>query len=124
MRWVIEYANGKVIKENESSLDFTFFKTVYFEWNSNRCGFRDNGIFFINNTIYDFKIDVINKKLVPIVNKTGGLVFGFNGCDNKIISWNIGYKLGEETYLFRIYPNGNIDFCAEKDKNKKIIRMC
>lgn len=125
MNWIIEKWDGKILEEGKSKFIPESFKRIYFSWPGHGCGFMQDGKFFADNTVYDFKIDIEDAILKPFQNKTGMLHIPSN--KNSIVSWNIGYELikdlSYEKYFVSIYPTGQITFSAEKNGDKKNIKL-
>lgn len=123
MKWIIECQNGIVFKEGLTPFETTNFKRIYFENKGHGYGFTQDGKFFVDKTIYDFKIDISRGTITPFQNKTGLLEFGVQHYDNRIFSWNVGYELCNEKYFLSILSDGGVTFTAEKDGRKRNVRL-
>lgn len=117
MKWIIE--KDKIYEEGKHDFKSNMhnFTKIYFLWGNNKCGFLNDGRFFFNNIVYDFKINIAN--IIPFQSKL--CKFDFN--TNKIISWNIGYFNNNEKYYVSIFNDNSIIFTAIKDDKKKVMKL-
>lgn len=129
MKWIIEFFNGKQFIEGKDNWDVSniyAIKRIYFKNKNNIFGFYVNGNFFINNKIFDFKIN-INNDIIPFQYKTGILQFSNVLNNNNIIAWNIGYKIlcdFNYEYTMVIKNNHDIFFKAiKRDLQNNIINI-
>jgi hypothetical protein len=124
MNWTIEHIDGSILHETRDLFNVTkSIYRIYLEENDIRLGFYGDGKFFINNTIYDFKIDINNYHIKPIQYKTGMMLLDRN--QNGIHSYNIGYELinGNKRfkYVLSIRFDNKIIFTAEEYLNNILI---
>jgi len=128
--WIIEYLNGCCFQEGKHRFDFSnssLIKKVYFYDGKSQFGFNyQTGIFFINNILYDFKVNLDNFRLIPIQYKTGILTLEHLKSQPSVYSWNIGYKLENNNesyeYIMSIMKNQEVIFKAKHfDFNKDLI---
>lgn len=120
MKWIIEYDNG-IINEHDFSFKSNVYK-IYFTDGKNQYGFYyKTGKFFINNTIFDFKIKIDNYELIPFQHKTAALFFDPIKKENSIVAWHIGYDLinndDKFNYRMSISKNNSVIFKATHYKN-------
>lgn len=114
MNCFIEYNNGLIVPYTNNYIK-TNINKVYYQ-NDNQYGFFYNGKFFINNIIYDFKINPFNFNI--IVNKTNKINLNNN---QNTLTYNIGYTFNNEKYILNI--GEEILFIANKDNAEKIIKI-
>ena len=118
MKWIIELYTGKKIIEGKDLWDISIpFKRIYLTDGTNEYGFFPNGLFFINNKIFDFKIK-IDDCIIPIQFKTGMMKFSPSfSKKNDIVCWNIGFECGDYKYILRVMYNYQIFLEATKKEN-------
>lgn len=129
IKWIIENHNGNLIfqgNEKFSMVDKRNAKKIMLSDGKNRYGFFvANGLFFINSTILDIKVDLNNYILEPIYTKTGLILINSYNHENKIHSCNIGYRLnGQEDsyeYLMSLVHNSEIHLTSKHFKKQELI---
>lgn len=124
MHWVKEFLNENKIDElngyHFNYNDENVRKAYFMDKDNNIFGFYANGIFFINNIKFDFKIKIGNNKIIPFQFKRCSI--NLNTNVNNIESWNIGFKvINDFEYIYTIIiKKENVYFNAIK-KNKETI---
>lgn len=110
MKWIIEKKN-EILEEGKNEFKPDNFERIFLYDNSNEYGFYTDGRFFINHTIYDFKIN--SEKIIPYRYKTNKC--NFIKRTDKLFANNIGYSVSDnERYTLSIRKD-HIYFIAEKD---------
>lgn len=128
--WVIEYKDGKHITEKEvifNQVNKLNIRSMYFYDGIKPIGFyADNGLFFIGNAKYDFKVG--NGPFLPIQFKTASVVVNDDIQNSEVVAWNIGYLKEEKhfnfKYLLTINKNREIILTATKeDSNGNVLDL-
>ena len=86
------------------------------------CGADKSGrasklVFFIAQNELSVKINITN--IIPFQTKS----CKFDFCKNEIISWNIGYLNDNEKYFISILKDNTIFFTAERNNEKKVMKL-
>jgi hypothetical protein len=130
LHWVIEYFNGCAFQEGKHCFEINnqhLIDKIYFFNGKEQYGFYyQNGQFFINNIIYDLKINVDNFKLTPFQSKTGKMTLEPKNSQQSIYSWNIGYRLEnlDESYEYKMIITHNNEVFLDArhyDSDKNLI---
>lgn len=114
MKWIIEKKN-EILEEGKNEFIYDNFERIFLYDGSNEYGFYNDGRFFINHTIYDFKISP--EKVMPYRYKTNEC--NFIKRTEKLFAYNIGYEVTDnEQYTLSVRTN-HIYFIAEKNGLRK-----
>lgn len=114
MKWIIEKKN-EILEEGKNEFKPDNFERIFLYDNLNECGFYNDGRFFINHAVYDFKINP--ERIIPFRYKTNEC--NFTKRTDELFAYNIGYKVDDnEKYTLSIRKD-HIYFIAEKNQLRK-----